>query len=169
MSTTQADLPGSDATARRTSPDGRPPADGGIDPRGPQLAAGLTAVVLVAVLLLPAPWSVALLAVQAALFAVGAVRGVQRTPHAWLFRTVVRPRLAPPTGWEAPEPPRLAQAVGLAFALVGLVALLAGATLLGQVAVGFALVAALLNAVFGFCLGCELYLVARRTTARLVS
>ncbi|MBD3947173.1 DUF4395 domain-containing protein [Nocardioides ganghwensis] len=139
--------------------------DGGIDPRAPQLAAGLTAVVLVAVLLLPQPYGTALLAVQAALFAVGAVRGVQATPHAWLFRTLVRPRLGPPTEWEAPEPPRFAQAVGLAFTLVGLVALLAGATVVGQVAVGFALVAALLNAAFAFCLGCEVYLLVRRFIA----
>ena len=137
----------------------------GIDPRGPQLAAALTAVVLVGVLLLPSPLDVALLAVQAALFAIGAVRGVQATPHAWLFRTLVRPRLGAPTELEAPEPPRFAQAVGLAFALVGLVALLAGATVVGQVAVGAALVAALLNAVFAFCLGCEVYLLYRRVTA----
>ena len=138
---------------------------GAIDPRGPQFTAALTAVVLVAVLLLPSPYDAALLAVQAVLFALGAVRGVQATPHAWLFRTLVRPRLAPPSEWEAPEPPRFAQAVGLAFALVGLVALLAGATVLGQVAVGFALVAALLNAVFAFCLGCEVYLLVRRFIA----
>ena len=152
------------ATPRATTDVGNRPA-GAIDPRGPQLAAALTAVVLVAVLLLPTPYAAALLAVQTVLFAVGAVRGVQATPHAWLFRTLVRPRLAPPTEWEAPEPPRFAQAVGLAFAVVGLVALLAGATLLGQVAVGFALVAALLNALFAFCLGCEVYLLARRLTA----
>ena len=82
-----------------------------------------------------------------------------------MFRTLVRPRLAPPTEWEAPEPPRFAQAVGLAFALVGLVAFLAGATVVAQVAVGFALVAALLNAVFAFCLGCEVYLLVRRIIA----
>ncbi len=35
-------------------------------------------------------------------------------------------------------------------------------TLLGAVATGFALAAALLNAVFGFCLGCEMYLLIRR-------
>jgi Domain of unknown function (DUF4395) len=139
--------------------------EGAIDPRGPQLAAALTAVVLVAVLLLPTPYAVALLAVQAVLFAVGAVRGVQATPHAWLFRTLVRPRLAPPTEWEAPEPPRFAQAVGLAFALVGLLAFAAGATVVAQVAVGLALVAALLNAVFAFCLGCEVYLLVRRFIA----
>jgi hypothetical protein len=99
------------------------------------------------------------------LFAIGAARGVQATPHAWLFRTLVRPRLDAPTEWEAPEPPRFAQAVGLAFAVVGLVAFLAGATLVAQVAVGAALVAALLNAVFAFCLGCEVYLLVRRVIA----
>ena len=46
-----------------------------------------------------------------------------------------------------------------------LVALLAGATVVGQVAVGLALVAALLNAVFAFCLGCEMYLLIKRVTA----
>ncbi len=148
----------------RTTPSAAPPAPG-IDPRGPQVAAGITAVVLVAVLLLPQPAATALLAVQAVLFGIGALRGVQATPYAWVFRTLVRPRLAPPTEWEAPEPPRFAQAVGLAFALLGLVAFLSGATLVAQVAVGAALVAALLNADFAFCLGCEVYLLVRRVTA----
>ena len=136
----------------------------GIDPRGPQLAAGITAVVLLAVLLLPSPWAAALTAVQAALFALGAVRGVQHTPHAWLFRTLVRPRLDPPAELEDPAPPRFAQAVGLAFTLVALAAFGTGLTLLAQVAIGLALVAALLNAVFRFCLGCELYLLFKRLT-----
>ena len=88
---------------------------------------------------------------------------MQHTPHAWLFRTVVRPRLAPPEELEDPAPPRFAQAVGLAFTVVALLApSSSGATLLGQVAIGFALVAALLNAVFRFCLGCELYLLIKR-------
>ncbi|MCY7399822.1 MAG: DUF4395 domain-containing protein [Nocardioides sp.] len=142
-----------------------PRTPGQLDPRGPQFAAPLTAVVLVAVLLLPAPFSTVLLGMQTVLFALGAVRGVQATPYAWVFRTLVRPRLGAPTDWEDPEPPRFAQGVGLAFAVVGLVALLLGATVVGQVAVGAALVAALLNAVFGFCLGCEVYLLLRRATA----
>jgi hypothetical protein len=136
----------------------------GIDPRGPQLTAGITAAVLVVVLLLPSPWAAVLTGVQAVLFAIGATQGVQHTPHAWLFRTVVRPRLTPPDELEDPEPPRFAQGVGLAFALVALVAFTTGLTLLGQVAIGFALVAALLNAVFRFCLGCELYLLIKRFT-----
>lgn len=143
------------ATAARTS--------AGIDPRGPQLAAALTSVVLVAVLLLaPGPAAVALLAAQALVFAIGATRDVQHTPYSWLFRTLVRPRLSAPAELEDPAPPRFAQAVGLGFALVGLAGFLLGADLLGLVATGFALVAALLNAVFRFCLGCEMYLLLRR-------
>jgi hypothetical protein len=135
----------------------------GIDPRGPQFAAAITSVVLAVVLLLaPSPVATALLAVQAVLFAIGASRGVQHTPYAWLFRTVVRPRLSAPDDLEDPAPPRFAQTVGLGFAVVGLVAFVAGLDLLAMVAVGLALVAALLNAVFRFCLGCELYLLTKR-------
>ena len=83
---------------------------------------------------------------------------------AWLFRTVVRPRLSPPDELEDPAPPRFAQGVGLAFTLVALVGYVSGATLLGQVAIGLALVAALLNAAFRLCLGCELYLIVKRLT-----
>jgi hypothetical protein len=138
-----------------------------IDPRGPQFNAGLTSVVLIAVLLTaPGVAGVVLLALQAALFASGALLGVQRTPAAWLFRASVRPRLAPPAHLEDPRPPRFAQALGLAFALVGLAGYLTGIDVVGAVATGLALVAALLNALFGFCLGCELYLLGRRLTTR---
>lgn len=138
----------------------------GIDPRGPRFTAAVTAVVLGVVLLLPATPAAWLLAAQTVLFAWGAAAGVQRTPLAWVFRTVLRPRLAAPAEFEDPRPPRFAQSVGLAFAAVGLVGYLAGVTLLGQVAVGLALVAALLNAVTGFCLGCEMYLIGKRLTTR---
>ena len=135
----------------------------GIDPRGPQFTAAITAVVLVAILITaPSGFATVLLAVQTALFAVGAVRGVQHTPLAWAFRTFVRPRLSAPDELEDPAPPRFAQSVGLAFGVVGLVGFLTGADALGLVAVGFALVAALLNAVFRFCLGCEMYLLLKR-------
>lgn len=146
---------GSSATARPR----------GIDPRGPQFTASITVVVLVAILLLPTTAATVLTAVQTALFAIGAARGVQHTPHAWAFRTFVRPRLAPPSELEDPAPPRFAQAVGLVFLGVALAGYLTGATLLGQIAIGFALVAATLNAVFRFCLGCEMYLLIKRATA----
>ena len=134
-----------------------------IDPRGQQFTAAITVVVLAMVLLLaPGGVGIFLLTIQTALFGLAVALGVQRTPHALLYRAFVRPRLGPPAELEDPAPPRFAQAVGFTFAVVGLAAYLSGLTLLGQVAIGFALVAALLNAAFGFCLGCELYLLLRR-------
>lgn len=140
-----------------------PAAGAGIDPRGPRVVAALTLVVLaVALLAAPSALTVTLLAAQAVVFGSGAARGVQHTPYSWVFRRLVRPRLAPQRELEDPAPPRFAQAVGLGFSLLALVGYLAGAPLLGSVAAGFALAAAFLNAVFGFCLGCEMYLLGKR-------
>jgi hypothetical protein len=138
----------------------------GIDPRGPRVSATLTSVVLALVLVTPQPVAGVLLAVQTVVFALGALRGVQHTPYAAAFRGVVRPRLRPPAELEDPRPPRFAQALGLLFTAVALAGFLAGATVVALVATGLALVAALLNAVFGLCLGCELYLILRRATTR---
>jgi hypothetical protein len=143
-----------------------PPGVAGIDPRGPRVAAALTSVVLALVLLVPTALAVVLLAAQAVVFAVGASRGVQHTPYAGLFRRLVRPRLGPPADLEDPRPPRFAQGVGLGFAVVGLAGFLAGSSPVALVATGLALVAALLNAAIGLCLGCELYLILRRAIAR---
>ena len=128
-----------------------------IDPRGPRFGAALTTAVLAVVLLTGNAW---LLAAQAAVFALG---GLGRSPYALLFRRFIRPRLGPPAELEHDGPPRFAQGVGLAFALLGLVGLLAGSNLLALVAVGAAFGAAFLNAAFGICLGCEVYLLARRS------
>ena len=143
----------------------RPGLGQGIDPRGARFAASLTSVALVVVLVTPTPVAVVVLALQAVVFGIGAFRGVQHTPYAWLFRTLVRPRLGAPRELEDPLPPRFAQKVGLGFALVGLLGFAIGVTPLALVATGLALVAALLNAVFGFCLGCEIYLLLQRATA----
>lgn len=133
-----------------------------IDPRGPRFAAAVTSVVLAVALVLGPPWGLALLGVQALAFGAGAVLGLRHQPYGWFWRAVVRPRLAPPDHLEDERPPRFAQAVGLGFALAGLAAGAAGAGALFSVAVGFALVAALLNAVFDFCLGCEAWVLLQR-------
>jgi hypothetical protein len=138
----------------------------GIDPRGARVAAALTSAVLALVLVTPGPVAVVLLGLQTVVFAVGATRGVQHTPYAALFRSLVRPHLRAPGELEDPRPPRFAQARGLLFAGTGLLGFLAGVPTVGLVATGLALVAALLNAAFGLCLGCELYLILRRATAR---
>jgi hypothetical protein len=130
-----------------------------IDVRGPRFAASVTAVVLAVALLLG---SGVLVAVQAVVFAVGAFAGLRYAPYGAFFRAVVAPRLGPVREREPEAPPRFAQLVGLLFAVVGAAGYLLGFPVLGAVATGLALVAALLNAVTGFCLGCELYLIARR-------
>ncbi|MCH5676357.1 DUF4395 domain-containing protein [Streptomyces gilvus] len=134
-----------------------------IDVRGPRFGAALTTLVLAIVLITGNVW---LLAWQTLAFALGAAGGVGRSPYGWLFRKVVRPRIGPPTEFEAPEPPRFAQAVGLVFAGVGLVGFALGLDWLGLAATGAALAAAFLNAAFGYCLGCEMYLLVRRVTVR---
>lgn len=134
-----------------------------VDPRGLRVVAGITAVVLAAVLVIPSePVRIALLAIQVAVFATASLIGLTTSPYAIFYAKVVRPRIGPPVELEDSRPPRFAQFVGLAFTVVALAALLAGATTAALIATGFALVAALLNAVLGLCLGCELYLVLRR-------
>ncbi|WP_042387137.1 DUF4395 domain-containing protein [Streptacidiphilus melanogenes] len=135
-----------------------------VDPRGPRFAAVLTTVVLVVVL---ATGSGPLLAAQAVVFALGAGLGLRRAPYGWLYRRLVRPRLGPPQELEDERPPRFAQAVGFTFAAVGAVGYLSGATWLGIAATALALAAAFLNAAFGYCLGCEIYLLVVRARARL--
>ena len=130
-----------------------------VDVRGPRFSAAVTSAVLALALLTA---SGALVAVQAAVFAVGAFAGLRYAPYGVLFRRFVAPRLGPVREREPEAPVRFAQLVGLLFAVVGAAGYLLGAPVVGAVATGLALVAALLNAVTGFCLGCELYLIARR-------
>ncbi|GAA4489587.1 DUF4395 domain-containing protein [Rhodococcus olei] len=136
-----------------------------VDVRGPRFAAWVTTAVLIAVLVVSVFSPVAaglLLAVQAVVFAIGAALGPRRSPYGRLFARFVAPRLGPVTEREPVAPLKFAQLVGGVFATVGTLGFLTGLTLLGTIATGFALFAALLNASIGFCLGCQIYpLVAR--------
>jgi hypothetical protein len=140
-----------------------------VDPRGPRFAAAITAVLLalaLAVYQVSPLAALALLLIQTAAFASGALIGLRAQPWGVVFRTLVRPRLDPPAELEDAAPPRFAQGVGLVFALVALLGWLISSPGLFYVAVGFALVAALLNAIFDFCLGCEFYLLSKRLLGR---
>ncbi len=150
----------------------------GIDPRGPRFAASITTVLLaVATLLALTGTSTAkatttiaeraadpgfiLLLVIALLFLWG-VLSPRTQPWSVLYRRVIQPRLSPPTDLEEPRPPRFAQAVGLFVTSLGLVLHLAGVPWALSIAAALAFVAAFLNAVFGLCLGCQLYLLLQR-------
>ncbi|WP_022877236.1 DUF4395 domain-containing protein [Microbacterium sp. B19] len=150
-----------------------------IDVRGPRFAASITAVLLLIATFLSlvgiatgdlasaslgarvADPGFLLVLVIAALFLWGVV-SPRTAPWGALYRSVVRPRLAPPTEFEDPRPPRFAQGVGLFVTVVGLLLHLAGVPWALPIAAAAAFIAAFLNAVFGLCLGCQLYLLLQR-------
>lgn len=157
----------------------------GIDPRGPRFVAGITALLLLVDVFLgltglstaygPSGWAIAsaslvervldpaflLLLAIALLFLWGGL-SPRTAPWAVLYRTAVAPRLAPPTELEDPRPPRFAQGVGLFVAVLGLALQLLGVPWALTIAAAMAFVAAFLNAAFGLCLGCQLYLLLQR-------
>ncbi len=58
-----------------------------IDPRGPRFGAAITTVVLAIILLtIPSTVAVVLLAIQTAVFALGAFVGLQAQPYGILYR-----------------------------------------------------------------------------------
>ena len=130
-----------------------------IDARGPRWSAVITTIVLAIALVTSNLWVIAF---QAVVFAIGAIRGPQFTPYAFIFKKLIKPRLKAEPTFEDVRPPQFAQTVGLGFALVAVIASVTGAGGLFTVAVAFALAAAFLNAAFNFCLGCEMYLLILR-------
>lgn len=156
--------------ARTSLPSATPASGRGIDPRGPRFGAAITAVLLLIDVYLDlvsahSP-AIALLALITALFAWGAFAGVQRHPYGLLYRHLIRPRLSAPSELEDPAAPTFAQAVGFVITLAGLVLALIGVPVAVPAAATAAFVAAFLNSVFGYCLGCQLYLLLLR--ARLI-
>ena len=130
-----------------------------IDARGPRFSASLTTVVLALALVTGSAW---VATIQAVVFAIGAIKGPQFTPYAFIYRTLIKPRLKSPLRTEDVRPPQFAQSIGLLFALVALAGDATGTPLVFTVAVAAALAAAFLNAAFDFCLGCQVYLLLAR-------
>ncbi|MBF4574582.1 DUF4395 domain-containing protein [Frondihabitans sp. VKM Ac-2883] len=138
----------------------------GIDPRSPRFGAGITAILLLATIFLSlvgaSVAAVIVLTAIALLFAWGAFAGIRRHPYGALFRRVIRPRLSAPTELEEPTPPTFAQGVGLVITGIGVVLGLIGLAWAVPLFAALAFVAAFLNSVFGYCLGCQMYLLGVR-------
>lgn len=145
----------------------------GIDPRGPRFAASITAGLLLVGTFFALIGSATrsgtslserlsdpgfLVLVLVDLLFVWGFTSPRTSPWSVLFRTVVRPRLKPPTDLEDPRPPRFAQIVGFTVVTIGLLLHVAGIPWALPVAAAAAFIAAFLNAAFAFCLGCLLYL-----------
>lgn len=106
--------------------------------------------------LLDAPW---LAAFVAAVMLAGTWQ-----PNAGLFKQIygrwLKPAglLAPNMVADEPQPHLFAQGVGGLVLLVGAVAFLTGAPVLGWALVGIVILLAAVNLFFGFCLGCFMFL-----------
>jgi hypothetical protein len=133
-----------------------------LDPRGQRFAAAVTSIVIIVVLATGWGW---LALAQAVVFAVTAA-DPRRGPYSFVYRALVLPRIGPPAEREPAAPVRFAQVVGFVFLTVAAIGYLSGVTALGVTFAAFGLLAAFLNAAFGLCVGCEVYLAARRFTAR---
>ncbi|MFD4959273.1 DUF4395 domain-containing protein [Microbacterium sp. NPDC058389] len=162
---------------------------GTVDPRAPRFAAAITSVLLLITVFFGltglstaqtdgetgSSWLITdatlaqrildpaflLLLLAAILFLWGAA-WPRTAPWGVLYRKAIAPRLAPPTEWEDARPPRFAQGVGLFVSVIGLVLQLAAVPWALPIAAAMAFIAAFLNAVFGLCLGCQLYLLLQR-------
>jgi hypothetical protein len=141
-----------------------------IDPRGPRFGAGITTVLLLVTIALGLQAPLAddlgsrvaqpaflVLSILTLLFAWGAFAGIARHPYGLNIKALVRPRLGAPAFMEAPAPPTFAQLIGFLVSATGIVLHLVGVPWGLVAAASVAFVAAFLNAVFGLCLGCEMY------------
>jgi hypothetical protein len=149
-----------------TSPLAARPGTPGIDPRGPRFGAAITGVLLLVTIVLGLTGATVaafvLLAIVAAVFAWGSFAGVARHPYGLLFKALIRPRLGPPAELEDPAAPTFAQTVGLVVTAIGLVLALFAVPYGLVIAAAAAFVAAFLNSVFGYCIGCQMYLLLVR-------
>jgi len=166
-------------SSNKPNPLAAKPGTKGIDPRGPRFGATITLITLTVelIFLLANPESLSgsnslvqnfatpagiLLTYITVIFAIGAFAGIAKHPYGAIFKALVRPRLSAPTELEDPKPPTFAQLIGFIISLAGLVFALLGLTTGAIVAVAFAFVAAFLNSVFGYCLGCQIYVLLVR-------
>ena len=166
-------------SSNKPNPLAAKPGTKGVDPRGPRFGATITLITLTVelIFLLANPEAlsssnslaqnfatpaVILLTYITAIFAIGAFAGIAKHPYGAIFKAVVRPRLSAPTELEDPKPPTFAQLIGFIISLAGLVFAVLGLTTGAIVAVAFAFVAAFLNSVFGYCLGCQIYVLLVR-------
>jgi hypothetical protein len=97
-----------------------------------------------------------------AMFVFGTALGPSKHPYSYVFKYLVRPALKPPTALENATPVHFAQFVGLIVTGTGLILHLLGVAYALPVAAAAAFTAAFLNAVFAYCLGCQIYLGLKR-------
>ena len=134
-----------------------------IDARGPRYSAAITSVVLALALITESSYVIGF---QFAVFLSAVLFGLRRSIYGFIYRNLIQPRLSGPVPSEDQRAPRFAQLIGALFAFIALLGGVTGNSAVFLIATSFALCAAFLNAAFGFCLGCQMYLILVRLFKR---
>ena len=128
-----------------------------VHPLQPRFAQAITGVLCLEAIVFGTPAAV----VVALVLVLLSLAGPRLSPVAWVFR-----RIAPPAAELEPAAPvRFSQTLAAVFLAAGLALLASGLAIAGWVVVGMVSAIALVSAVSGFCIGCEVYrllLTARR-------
>ncbi len=120
-----------------------------VHPLAPRFAQAITGVLCLEAVVFGTPVAV----VVALVLVLLSLAGPRWSPVAWLFR-----RIAPPPGELEPAAPvRFSQGLAAIFLTVALALLALGLEVAGWVVVGMVAAIALISAVSGFCIGCEVY------------
>jgi Domain of unknown function (DUF4395) len=136
-----------------------------VDPRQPRLGQAITGLILIVGFVLDLR---VVLPVLAVVLGAASLLGPRFNPYAYLFRALLGAGFfGPPLELEESAPPRFANAVG--FVVLSAATVAAYTQDSEWVAWGLGLLVAalaLLAAITGLCLGCELYVVGRRHVTR---
>ena len=141
-----------------------------LDPRGPRFGAGISSILMLIVIYLsldPASEGIALVVMGFAvvMFTFGSVLGPARHPYSYLYKFTLRKFLKAPAYLEPATPVHFAQVIGLVITGLGLTLGLLGVPYALPIAAAAAFMAAFVNAVFAYCIGCQMYLGLKRLGA----
>ena len=141
-----------------------------LDPRGPRFGAGISSILMLIVIYLsldPASEGIALgvMGFAVVMFTFGSVLGPARHPYSYLYKFTLRKFLKAPAYLEPATPVHFAQVIGLVITGLGLSLGLFGVPYALPIAAAAAFMAAFVNAVFAYCIGCQMYLGLKRLGA----
>lgn len=136
-----------------------------IDARQPKLGQAISGTLLVVNFVI-APKTPVSIPVLAAVMGLASILGAKGNLYVYLFKAL-KPRFGPPKELEEPWPPRFANLLGFVFLTVGSVAFYAFDSTIVAWVLGLIVAAlALLAAITGLCVGCELYVIGRRIATK---
>jgi hypothetical protein len=96
------------------------------------------------------------------MFVFGSALGPAKHPYSYLYKLTLRKFLKAPTFLEPAKPVHFAQVIGLVVTGTGLVLHLLSVPNALPIAAAAAFLAAFVNAVFAYCIGCQMYLGLKR-------